>query len=128
MPEFYHITPTKNLKRILVEGLLPKFGARCRKTRQLSTMPEDQAVELALRLLRAKKRVPAIFFFATRADADESNWICDEFGENTRLALLAVEIPEGCGILSDVEWERHVLEPIPATHIKVLNRSWGDTF
>jgi len=92
----YHITLTRNVKRVLRDGLVPRIGPRSRAT---------------------KEARPAIYLFPTVEDAETAyeQWLGDQFDEDTRLALLKVEIPSTIEIFSDVSYERHIYETIPLT-------------
>jgi hypothetical protein len=102
----YHVTPTRNLGRILREGLLPRKGPRSRN---------------------AKERVPAIYCFPDQTSLEEgiSQWFFDLFTDETPLALLEITVAAGVRIESDVAWERHLLVPIPPDHLQVLDRNYG---
>src|ERR1051326_3802642 len=90
----YHLTPARNLPRILQQGLVPKIGVRARKTRE---------------------PVPAIYLFPTIEDAEDALVGCmeSEFSENTRMALLAVEVPAGATEIEGAGYERVLTSPIP---------------
>ena len=102
----YHITLTRNVGRVLQDGLVPRIGPRSR---------------------RLKESRPAIYLFPTIEDAENafSNWLGDEFSENTRLALLKVTIPHTMEVFSDVPFECHVYDPIPAVCISVQSMDLG---
>jgi len=99
----YHVCLTRSLPRILENGLAPRIGPRSKR--------------------RGEKK-PAIYFFPDLETLDDalSNWLGDEFSESAKLALLKVQIPHGVEVKSDVEYERHIHEPVPPDHITVLTR------
>jgi hypothetical protein len=102
----YHVTPTRNLGRILRKGLLPRRGPRSRD---------------------AKERIPAIYCFPDQASMEEGSaqWFFDLFAEVTPLTLLGITVPADVHVKSDVPWERHLLVPIPPNHLQVLDRNYG---
>ncbi len=106
---FYHITLTRNIPKILIDGLIPKKGTRSR---------------------RLKEGAPAIYLFPTIEDAETAfgNWLGDEFSDNTRLALLKVTVPHTIELHSDVPFECHVYEPIPASCISVQSNDLGNEY
>jgi hypothetical protein len=105
----FHITPIKNLKPIFGrdglpgEGLVPKLGQRSRE---------------------ALEPRPATYFFPTADDVASacSGWLADCFSEEARLVLIGVLLPDETGIHSDVGYERHVYDPIPASALTLLHR------
>ena len=100
---YYHITPTRNLRNIMINGLIPKRGVRSRKLCE----PE-----------------PAIYLFPSLDDVQDAinGWLGNEFSDDARLALLAVSIPANANVQSGVEYERTVNVPIAAENIRVLSR------
>jgi hypothetical protein len=68
----YHVTPTKNVKSIMRDGLRPQVGNRSSKI-----TGEDNG----------------IFVFNSKNDAEDAimNWLGDEFGEDAELTLLAID-------------------------------------
>lgn len=101
-----HVTPTRNLGRILREGLLPARGPRSRA---------------------AHEPHPAIYCFCDRASLEcgTAQWFFDLFDDRTRLALLRITVPRDIQLLSDVAWERHILTPIPSAQVCILSRDYG---
>ena len=100
---FYHVTPARNLRGILRDGLLPRLGPRSRQCREprkaIYVFPDLDAVEAAL-----------------------ESWMIQAFGEEARLALLEVRMPPDLDIHSDAAFERHVHGPIPPDGLRVLSR------
>jgi hypothetical protein len=100
---FYHVTPSRNLKRIAREGLRARRGARSRK------LGEDKGV----------------FLFPTQEEAETAtaNWLGDEFAEGTRLALLKVLIPKGVEVVVDpvVGYEGMVRSDVGAEYVEVVS-------
>lgn len=103
----YHITLTRNVAKVLSEGLVPRIGPRSRKL---------------------KEPRPAIYLFPTLADAETAyeHWLSEEFSETTRLALLKVTIPHTIEVFSDAPYERHVYDAIPAICITVQTMDLGE--
>jgi hypothetical protein len=68
----YHVTPTKNVKSIMRDGLRPQVGKRSKK------IPGE---------------ANGIFVFNSKSDAEDAvmNWLGDEFGEDEALTLLAID-------------------------------------
>jgi RNA:NAD 2'-phosphotransferase (TPT1/KptA family) len=99
----YHVTPSRNLKKIAREGLRARRGAR------------------SVKLGEGK----GIFLFTTRMAATEAagNWLGDEFAEGTKLALLQVLVPEGVEILFDpaVGYESRIEGDVNAEYVQVVN-------
>jgi hypothetical protein len=100
---YYHITPSKNVRKILKRGLLPSIGDRSKK------IPEE---------------LPAIYLFNNLNDLEDAvmNWLADEFNEDEELTALIISIPENNSEniiihhdgLSSVSYD-----PIPAKYISV---------
>jgi hypothetical protein len=102
----YHVTPRRNLKRILKEGLRVRQGMRSRK------MAEGRG----------------IFLFATRqaAETGAANWLGDEFADGTRLALLKVLVPQEAAIAFDpaVGYESCIDSDVPPDHVQVVSEDF----
>lgn len=99
----YHVTPVRNLKKIMQDGLIPRHGVRSR---------------------RISEPTPAIYLFPSLADVDDAinGWMGNNFSDEARLALLAVTVPLDISMHSDVEYERAIHSPIPPENIRVLTR------
>lgn len=97
MAIMYHVTPTKNLRLIMIYGLVPRKGPRSSK-------------------LENKK---AVYLFPNLDDVENAlmNWLGDEFGDE-QLALLKVNVKGE--VYSDAEYERYVTTTIQPSNIKVL--------
>jgi GNAT superfamily N-acetyltransferase/uncharacterized ParB-like nuclease family protein/2'-5' RNA ligase len=100
----YHITPARNLKRIMTEGLVPKQGPRSRALGEplgaIYLFRDVEAVETAL-----------------------DNWLGEQFGEETRLALLKVSVPSDAQLLkTTADYELVVGTTIPPSNISVVTR------
>ena len=104
---FYHITLTRNIARVMAEGLIPRKGTRSRKI---------------------KEGAPAIYLFPTIEDAETAygNWLGDEFADTTKLALLKVTVPHTVELHSDVPFECHVYETIPPQCISIQTTDLGN--
>lgn len=96
----YHITPTKNLKRIMSVGLNPKLGKRSKK------IAGEQA---------------GIYLFPDKDSAEDAlmNWLGDEFDEDEELTLLSVNI-DGLKTASGAGYEIIVKDIIDPSRIKSL--------
>lgn len=103
---FYHMTPARNVARILREGLVPRRGPRSRAM---------------------KEKYPAIYLFPDLATAEHaySDWMEREFGEDTVLSLLRVTLPPGIKVHSDAGFERHIYAAVPPENIRLLARDVG---
>ena len=101
---FYHVTPTKNITNIMKNGLIPSIGSSSSK------FGEEK---------------PATFMFRNKDDMEDalSNWLGDEFGEDEKLSLLQISLPNNMHIFSDVGFEVYVLETIPSNNIKVITKN-----
>lgn len=99
----YHVTPVRNLKKIMQDGLIPRHGVRSH---------------------RISEPTPAIYLFPSLADVDDAinGWMGNNFSDEARLALLAVTVPLDISMHSDVEYERAIHSPIPPENIRVLTR------
>jgi hypothetical protein len=97
----YHVTPTRNLRSIMKNGLHPQIGDR---SRQL-----DGEVE-------------GVFLFPSLSDVEAavSSWLGDEFDEDEELSLLAVDITGlEDNIVQGADYETIVNTPISPDRIKV---------
>jgi hypothetical protein len=96
----YHVTPAKNVKWIMQDGLQPSIGTAS------SSYGESEE---------------RLYLFPTINDAEDAvnNWLGDQY-EDEILALLQVTIT-GIELKSDVEWEYYTNQPIPPDRIKVLS-------
>ena len=96
----YHVTPKRNLKYIMKEGLTPQIGSNS------SSYGETEE---------------RLYFFPTVVDAEDAamNWLGDQY-EDEILALLEVDIT-GIPMKKDVEWELYTNQPISPERIKVIN-------
>ncbi len=102
----YHVTPTRNLFRIMREGLAPRIGPRSR---------------------RLGEAVAAVYLFE---DADSlqdalDNWLGDEFAEDAMLALLRVEVPAGTRLAEGAGFEMAAIDALPPECLSVLSRDLG---
>src|ERR1700749_4826404 len=79
---FYDVTPSVNVPRILKNGLIPNLG---------------------LRSAKIEKGQNKIFLFKSVDDAEDAvmNWLGDEFPEDTDLTLLKVTLPSTFPITHD---------------------------
>ena len=93
---YYHVTPTRNVKSILKDGLRPSVGKSSEKM----------------------KEKPSTFLFKSKEDAHDAvmNWLGDEHDEP--LSMLKVKLPKHIKVhKTDAEYERQVHDHIPAEHI-----------
>lgn len=97
---FYHVTPAKNVKWIMEEGLLPSTGSAS------SSYGETEE---------------RVYLFPSLIDAQDAvnNWLGDQH-EDDILALLQVDAT-GINLESDVEWEYYTNQIIPPNKIKILS-------
>lgn len=96
--EYYHVTPTKNVKSILRNGLKPSVGARSAKLNEK----------------------PGTYLFKHKVDAHNAvmNWLGDEH-EGTPLSLLKVSLPDHIKAhQTEAGYEHVVHDHIPGKHIK----------
>lgn len=102
---FYHVTPARNIPHIMRDGLVPKMGRRARKL---------------------KEPVAGIYLFHSVDEASDAvaNWLGDEFGESTRLALLAITIPEDAQTVTGAGFETILTTSIPPQFITIVSRDW----
>lgn len=96
----FHVTPAKNVKWIMQDGLEPSIGTAS------ASYGEDEE---------------RLYLFPTRTDAEDAvmNWLGDQY-ESDILALLQVDIT-GIPVKKDVDWEYYTDSPIPPDRIKVLS-------
>lgn len=99
----YHVTPAKNVRWIMKDGLVPQIGPAS------STYGESE------------KR---LYLFPSKDDADDAtmNWLGDQY-EDEILALLQVDIT-GIPLKKDVDWEYYTDTPISSDRIKVLSTDY----
>lgn len=67
----FHVTPTKNLERICVEGIIPQIGDRSNKM----------------------ETEPGVYAFTSRLIMEEAmaNWFGEEFDENEPLVCIEIK-------------------------------------
>jgi hypothetical protein len=96
----YHVTPTRNVKYIIKNGLIPQIGSNS------SSYGETEE---------------RLYFFPSVSDAENSamTWLGDQY-EDEIISLLAVDLT-GIPMKKDVEWEFYTNQAIPPERIKVLN-------
>lgn len=96
----FHVTPAKNVKWIMQDGLVPQIGSAS------SSYGEEEE---------------RLYLFPTKTDAEDAvmNWLGDQY-ESEILALLQVDIT-GISIKKDVDWEYYTNESISPDRIKVLS-------
>ena len=96
----YHVTPAKNVKWIMQDGLVPSIGSAS------SSYGEEEE---------------RIYLFPSKIDAEDAamNWLGDQY-ESEILALLQVDIT-GIPVKKDVDWEYYTNSVIPPERIKVLS-------
>lgn len=97
---YYHVTPAKNVKWIMQEGLTPSTGSAS------SSYGETEE---------------RLYLFSSLIDAQDAvnNWLGDQYEEDI-LALLQVDAA-GINLKSDVEWEFYTNQTIPPNRIKILS-------
>lgn len=95
----YHVTPTKNLSKILKQGLIPRVGDRSQKI-----AGEEEG----------------IFTFPDKESAENAvmNWLGDEFNEDEELSLLAINI-DGLKTTKGADYEIIIKDKIDPSRIKV---------
>ena len=100
---YYHVTPVRNLKSIMEQGLVPKVGSRSKKIGEGSE---------------------GIYLFYTLAGVEDAlnGWLGLEFSSNARLALLRVKEPPNAKISYGADYERIIASIIPPKNIEVLSR------
>lgn len=104
MPSYvYHVTPAENLPSITASGLQPRIGERA------ANLGEPK---------------PAVYLFSSWDALEDglTNWLVDEFEEDVRLAILAVDT-KGIPLqrARGAEFEMTCEVPIPASAIKVVS-------
>lgn len=101
----YHVTPARNVARIMRDGLTPKIGPRSRKL---------------------KEPVAGIYLFHSIAEAEDgaANWLGDEFGDETRLALLAVRVPADAKSVEGAGFETILTTAVPPQNIKIVSKDF----
>lgn len=97
---FFHVTPTKNLRKVKKNGLVPNIG--------------DRSASIG-------EGTPMIYLFGSKDDAEDAviNWLGDEFDEDESLSLLAVTLPPGVEAIKQA-FEYVVTEGIPSECLKNL--------
>lgn len=97
----YHVTPRRNLKRILSEGLIPRVGPRSKRLGEIE---------------------PAIYVFTSMAGVEDAlmNWLGDEFADSTPVVVLRITLPQGASDESAAAYERLVRHAIAPASINVL--------
>ena len=105
----FHVTPKRNLSKILARGLQPQLGPRARL---------------------CGESYEAIFCFKTQSDCDTalSTWMADCFEDEPEgsLAILEVTLPKGARTHPDAIYEVAVLDPIPLQNIiQIFNEDWS---
>jgi hypothetical protein len=95
--QLYHFTPTSNLPKIQKEGLIPSIGERSKN---------------------CEESVPTLFFFDSLDAAIDgfTNWLENEFEEETELTLLTIEISPST-VFKKIAFEIQIFEPIPPSQI-----------
>jgi hypothetical protein len=96
----YHVTPTRNIKRILTHGLEPKIGPRSKAFGE-------------------KNKATYLFKSEAAAHDGVSNWLGDHFHESTPLSMLKVKIPHDAQKGHGAEYEHVIHSHIPAHHISI---------
>jgi hypothetical protein len=102
METYYHVTTKRNSKKVFVDGLSPRKGARSKEFGELES---------------------AVYLFTSIEDAEDAvvNWLGDEFPESAALVLLQIRVPEGFGIVKEEgQFEARSLVPIPGKYIKLV--------
>lgn len=97
----YHVTPSKNLRSIQENGLVPSIGQRSRD------LGEERE---------------AVYLFPSREDLDNalSNWLGELFDEEEPLAILQVDVSDIGVERGEVEYELLSFDCIPPGNITVL--------
>lgn len=99
----YHVTPKKNVQKILRQWLVPKVG--------------DRSKELW-------EPTPRIYLFNTQDEAWDglANWLWDCFDDDVVFALLEVDI--SWFECTHEAFETQICVPIPPDKIKVICDNW----
>ena len=71
---YYHVTPSHNVKNIMKVGLIPQVGPSSSKLNE--------------------KRGIHLFKDEVSAEDAVTNWMGDEYPENTKLSMLKVRLPK----------------------------------
>jgi hypothetical protein len=103
----YHVTLTRNVARIMREGLHPRRGPRSR---------------------RLGESHRAVYLFKGREDAADGlvNWLGDELPEDEPVALIMVSLPTGaCILATTADYELVVADHIPPENLTVIELDWG---
>ena len=103
-PIVYHVTPTKNLAKIGIEGLKPDVGPR-------SAQVPGEAT--------------AIFCFPDRETTYDAlmNWLGDQFDESEELALLEINTKGLTGkFTKHAEYELKITSDVPSNQIKIVSK------
>lgn len=107
MNRYYHVTPYSNLDSIIRKGLIPQIGPLSKKQQELHA---------------------AVFLFNNEISAEDAivNWYGDEFDEDTKLAIIQVNIPinrqSNLVYCEEVGYESQyhgVIDPRWLTHIRI---------
>ena len=104
--EYYHVTPTKNLKSIKQNGLVPSVGKSSSK---------------------AGEGGARTYLFKHKEHAEDavSNWMGDEHDEDEKLSLLKVKVhPKHVEQHKDAEWEHSTQHKIEPKHIRVITKNF----
>ena len=101
---FYHVTPTKNIRSILKNGLTTSTGPRSKKLND-----------------------NGIFLFNDLDTLEDAvtNWLGDEFKEDESLSILKVSLPSDFKVTQtpNAEYEFSTMKPIPASAIQVYKQN-----
>lgn len=103
----YHITPTRNIDKILNIGLEPRCGTRStscgEKNKTIWVFPDISSLEYGI-----------------------DNWLENMFSEKTKLSLLEILIIDDN--LNILGYEANILNIIPAENIRVITRDIDTLF
>lgn len=96
----YHVTPTRNIKKIMQQGLIPAVGDRSKK------ITDEKS---------------GIFTFPDKTSAEDAimNWLGDEFDDDEDLSLLAINI-DGLRTTKGADYEIIVTDKINPSRIKIV--------
>ncbi len=97
----YHVTPKRNVPRIMRDGLQPRIGPRSKKGRE---------------------KIASIYVFPDWLSCEDgmSNWLIDEFDETTPLSVLELTIPTSWLHRDQLQWEAEIRQVVPPDHIRVV--------
>lgn len=97
----YHVTPKRNIPKIMRDGLQPRRGARSRK---------------------AGETAPAIYVFPDWLSLEDgvTNWLGDEFDETAVLSVLELTVPTAWLTQDAVRWEATISYAVPPERIRVV--------